>query len=315
MSKISIALAFLSLVLTALTASFYAESKRLAEENTEFSKRIEIQQEMIESRDNRIEELLEATGVLIESKDTTQEKLHIANSLIDNSFARVKELELSLKQKSEEGVRLMEENTAFKALINPDGKPIFPKNLDELNFKFFQDKALEKGGEASIITTYTQPWPIKTSYRNHNGNWFNGEEHVTCSIDTEAQYGIEINDQSAPMVFDEEESKNDFGKTLVISIPYPKYLGYKEKGKPYYKVQRSKWFGSEQDVERLKRKARDSIGPNAIKFQRPFQDSTEVKKATQLVIKDLFLKYYEDIFSDIPPVRVEFVNSMAQEDI
>ena len=25
----------------------------------------------------------------------------------------------------------MEENTAFKALINPDGKPIFPKNLDE----------------------------------------------------------------------------------------------------------------------------------------------------------------------------------------
>ena len=35
------------------------------------------------------------------------------------------------------------------------------------------------------------------------------------------------------MVFDEEESKNDFGKTLVISIPYPKYLGYKEK--PYYK--------------------------------------------------------------------------------
>ena len=49
---------------------------------------------MIESRDNRIEELLEATGVLIESKDTTQEKLHIANSLIDNSFARVKELEL-----------------------------------------------------------------------------------------------------------------------------------------------------------------------------------------------------------------------------
>ena len=99
MSKISIALAFLSLVLTALTASFYAESKRLAEENTEFSKRIEIQQEMIESRDNRIEELLEATGVLIESKDTTQEKLHIANSLIDNSFARVKELELSLKPK------------------------------------------------------------------------------------------------------------------------------------------------------------------------------------------------------------------------